>query len=356
VLDGGDLEATADAIEACQLPSGLILWHRGGHADPWNHAEAAMALAAVGRLGPAAMALEWLARNQEKGGFWYSYYHERGVKDRRIDTNACAYPAVAVLYCYRVTGDLGLLEEFAPMALAGVDFTLSLMDECGRIPWCLEENGSLGRYSLLAATSSIYLSARAAATIASIMGREPRAYGEAALKLAQRVGSGRGFADKSRYAMDWYYPVLSGALGPEESLRRLFGSWDTYVIEGLGVRCVADKPWVTAAETAECALALDRVGQRSEAIRLLKTTEPLRLANGEYLTGLVYPEAVPFPQGETTSYTAAAIVLAHAALFSRSPGAGFFRGQGIWDPGSGDHPDQYPEAVDGLGETEVARV
>ena len=70
----------------------------------------------------------------------------------------------------------------------------------------------------------------------------------------------RSFAPKDEFAMDWYYPVLAGALAPTAARHRIESGWDRFVIEGRGVRCVVDQDWVTAAETAECVLALDALG------------------------------------------------------------------------------------------------
>jgi hypothetical protein len=53
----------------------------------------------------------------------------------------------------------------------------------------------------------------------------------------------------------------------------------------------------------------------------------LRLPDGSYWTGMVYPEEVTFPEGERTTYTFAAMVLAADALSSTSPAAGLFRGE-----------------------------
>jgi hypothetical protein len=53
----------------------------------------------------------------------------------------------------------------------------------------------------------------------------------------------------------------------------------------------------------------------------------LRLADGSYWTGMVYPEEVTFPEGERTSYTFAAMILAADALSSTTPAAGLFRGE-----------------------------
>ena len=46
---------------------------------------------------------------------------------------------------------------------------------------------------------------------------------------------------------------------------RIDGRWSEFVLDGVGVRCVSDHPWVTAAETAECVMALDAIGLRDQA-------------------------------------------------------------------------------------------
>ena len=48
VLSAADLQRTVEHIAQWQLPNGMIPWFPGGHADPWNHVEAAMALDLVG--------------------------------------------------------------------------------------------------------------------------------------------------------------------------------------------------------------------------------------------------------------------------------------------------------------------
>jgi hypothetical protein len=124
--------------------------------------------------------------------------------------------------------------------------------------------------------------------------------------------------------MDWYYPVLCGALRGELAKARLAESWDRFVLAGRGVRCVAREPWVTAAETAECAMAHCMVGDIDTAVELLATTRAHRCDDGAYLTGLVYPQRVTFPDGERSAYTAAAVILAADAVCGASPAAGVF--------------------------------
>ena len=129
--------------------------------------------------------------------------------------------------------------------------------------------------------------------------------------------------------MDWYYPVLSGALEGPAAVSRMEESWEAFVMPGLGVRCVSTGPWVTAAESAECALALDAVGRRDDALAILEWVQRLRCEDGSYWTGMVFPEEITFPVAERTTYTSAAIILAVDALSRTSPASGLFRGEGL---------------------------
>ena len=100
-------------------------------------------------------------------------------------------------------------------------------------------------------------------------------------------------------------------------------------MEGRGVRCVSTGEWVTAAETAECVLALDALGMDDEALRLLAWVQELRNEDGSYWTGMVYPEEATYPPLERSSYTAGAMVLAADALSRTTPASGIFRGEGL---------------------------
>ena len=103
------------------------------------------------------------------------------------------------------------------------------------------------------------------------------------------------FAPKHRWAMDWYYPVLTGVIGGADGRARLDDRFDTFVIDGRGVRCVSDRPWVTVAETCECALAHMAVGRRDIAEAMFRGMD--RRAVIELMSGitsqLVPPPAPP---------------------------------------------------------------
>ena len=74
VVSTEELIETAEAIIDWQLPNGMIPWFPGGHSDPWNHVEAAMALAVTGHLDAAEQAYIWLKDNQLPNGAWHHYY------------------------------------------------------------------------------------------------------------------------------------------------------------------------------------------------------------------------------------------------------------------------------------------
>lgn len=308
-------DAIAECIERWQLSSGLIPWFPGGHADPWNHVEAAMALTERGRQAAAERAYAWLAANQRPDGSWFNYYVGDRPSDRRLDTNVVAYVAVGVWHHYFCTGDRRFLLRLWPTVERALGFSLSLQRADGALTWCREPDGSPGRFALLTGSCSILLSLRAGLAIAAELGHARPDWELAAgrLRFAIRFDE-RRFEPKRRWAMDWYYPVLSGALDDGSACARLAARWDELVIDGEGVRCVADRPWVTAAETAECAIASATVGRMEDASRLLRAAERFAEADGSCWTGLVLPERVHFPGGERTSYTGAAIVLAGATL------------------------------------------
>jgi hypothetical protein len=331
VLSRASLIETVDSIAAVQLPSGMIPWFPGGHTDPWNHIEAAMALALGGRITEAEAAYRWLARTQHEDGSWCSYYIGDGIEDARRDTNVTAYIATGLWFHTLVTGDRALLEELWPVVERAMAFVTELQWEGGELCWSLEP-GDLrpATYALLTGSSSAYFSLRCAVAAAEHLGCNRPDWELSAGRLVHAiVHRPEAFADKRRWAMDWYYPALSGALGEDAARAHLRDRAPEFVMDGLGVRCVSDRPWVTAAETAECVMAYDAAGLTAEAWELFTWAQHLRCPDGSYWTGCVYPQAVSFPDGERSTYTAAAIVLAANALAGHGPAAGLFRGDGL---------------------------
>ncbi|HSH61382.1 MAG TPA: hypothetical protein VK988_17420 [Acidimicrobiales bacterium] len=330
MLSPAQVAATVDRIADVQLRDGMIPWYAGGHADPWNHVEAAMALTVGARRRDAERAYGWLAATQEPDGSWFNYYGDGVVLDRRRDTNVCAYVATGVWHHFSATCDRGFLDDTFGMVESAIDFVLRLQQPGGEVLWCVEPDGSVGDYALLAASSSIHLSLRCAVAAAEAVGRPRPDWELATGRLAHAIiHRPHAFEPKHRFAMDWYYPVLCGAIGGKPAEARLRQGWATFVMDGLGVRCVSDQPWVTSAETAECSLALTACGLYDEAALLLAWVGLLREPEGTYWTGCVYPQTVYFPGDERSTYSSAAVVLAHDAMYGTGPAAGLFRGVGL---------------------------
>jgi hypothetical protein len=326
-LSRAEVDQTASWIASLQLPNGLVPWYRGGHGDPWNHAEAAMALAAAGRWAEVERAFGWLAAEQLADGSWCTFYVAGGVTEPRRDPNVCAYPATAAWWCAQLSEDGPvLLEGWWPMIERAITWCLGFQRRGGEIVWSVGPDGVPGNFALLAANSSLQQSLRCAAKIAEVLGYDRAGWVAAADRTATAVADKPlTFARKQRWAMDWYYPVLTGAVEPAVGRRQLAQRWHEFVAEELGTRCVADNFWVTAAETAECAMAADRAGCHAEADKLLTWTRHLRADDGAYWTGCAHPQCVRFPGGQRSTYSAAAVIIADHVLSRRSPAAAVFQ-------------------------------
>jgi hypothetical protein len=338
VVSADELAETVDAIAEWQLRSGMIPWFPGGHADPWNHVEAAMALTLGGRIAEAGRAFEWLARMQRPDGAWHQYYLADRVEQDKLDANVCAYVATGVWHHFLCTDDAGFLETMWPVVERAVDFVLDLQTPRGEIIWARHADGTPWSFALLTGSSSICHSLRCAIAAAEHLGHERPDWELSAARLAEVIRhEPDAFAPKHRWAMDWYYPVLAGVVVGDEGRARLAARLETFVLEGRGVRCVSDRPWVTVAETCECALAHLAVGRPDVATELFGWAQQYREDDGRYWTGTVFPDVSRVPAGDRSTYTAASVVLAADALAGGSPAAGLFT----------DHDLLLPTLMDG---------
>lgn len=325
ILSAAEAEETAARIAEWQLPSGMIPWFPGGHADVWNHTEAAMALLVAGRRPAAERAYEWLVATQRPDGAWHQYYLADGIEQDKLDANTCAYVATGVWQHWLVTRDRGFLETMWAVVEPAIEFVLGLQTPRGEILWARHADGTPWSFALLTGSSSICHSLRCAIAIANELGHDRPEWELRVARLAHVIEhEPDAFAPKHRWAMDWYYPVIAGVLTGDRGREHLAGRRDTFLMEGKGVRCVSDRPWVTAAETCECTLAHLAVGERELAVEMFGWARSLRTDDGHYFTGIVYPQEVHFPADERSTYTAAAVILAADAISGASPASGLF--------------------------------
>lgn len=330
ILTPDDIVATAQSIAAQQEPSGAIPWFAPtggvpGHVDAWNHVEAAMALSTAGLSAQARRAYEWLRRVQREDGSWPAKWVLGEVTDTSAESNHAAYLAVGVWHELTLTGDVAFATRMWPPVHRAIEFVLGLQTARGEILWMRDSDGSPGDHALLTGCSSIYQSLRCAVALAEYLGEPQPDWELAADQLGHVVACHpEAFADKDRFSMDWYYPVLSGPVRGAEAHRRIEARWDTFVVDGLGCRCVSDQPWVTGAETCELVLTLDAMGDTSQARDLFAEIQHLRHEDGSYWTGWQYANERHFP-GDRSTYTAAAVILAAGALADGSGAARVFK-------------------------------
>ncbi len=344
VATADEIRATAEHLASLQLPSGMIQWFPGGHSDPWNHIESAMALDVAGLHKEAEHAYEWLAEIQRDDGSWHAYYRPDGsVEDAKLDSNVCAYIATGVWHHWRSTWDRGFAENMWPTVVRALEFVMSLRRDDGVPLWAVEPDGQPWDYALLTGTASIQHALRCGSHLGEALGDPRPDWSRAAATMCEVIRTQpHAFQPKERWAMDWYYPVLTSALTGAQAKARMADGWDRFVMEGLGVRCVDDEPWITASETAECAIAYATVGDMTTATDLLRWTQPHRNMSpsgapltatpdaatpGAYWTGIVHGGAegrVLFPFDEHTSYTAAAVILAVDAITQTTQAANLF--------------------------------
>jgi hypothetical protein len=314
VLALDEIEATVDAIAAVQLADGSIPWFPGGQMDPWNHVEALMALTIGGRIEAAERGFEWLIRNQRPDGSWHAYYRDGAIIDATLDSNVCAYIATGAHLHHLATDDGAFLRRLWPAVEAAVEFALRLQMPGGAVSWASGVDGRAWPKALLAGSSAVHLSLCSAVRLAASLGRPRERWADAAGRLAAAINTRpQDFEPKDRWSMDWYYPVLGGALRGAPAQERLAERWDEFVVPDRGVRCVADRPWVTAAETCELALALVQLGDRHEAARLVEWAQHLRGDDAAYWTGANFDDGTLYPEEQPT-WTSAAVVLAVDAL------------------------------------------
>lgn len=326
-ISAGALRQTASAIAAMQLPSGSIPWGPGRHSDPWNHVEAAMGLDSAGLHDEARRAYLWLAEMQREDGSWAAAYLGNEIFDPTEDANFDSYIASGAWHHFLASGDRSFLDEMWPVVRGAIDRVLSLQRPDGAIDWARDERGARWPEALVTSSSCILLSLRSAIAHAGELEIACDGWREAAVRLASALRDRSGFALRTRYAMDWYYPVLSGALPASEARSTLEGAWGAFVKEGRGSLCVLDEPWVTAGESAELVLACTVSGLPRHAAELLGWLAHLRDDDGLYWTGRNHTDDTVFPY-EKTTWSAGAVLLAADAVVGEGRASSFFRDLG----------------------------
>lgn len=325
-------EGTIDYIARTQEHDGAIPWYTGGALDPWDHVESAMGLTIGGRLDEAKQAYFWLATNQLPNGSWFAAYKDGKVEDgTRAESNFVAYIATGVWHYYLITLDRDFLRTMWPTVSAAMEFVLRLQGDKGQIYWCEDTTLGIREDSLLTGCSSIYKSFECALHIATTISEEVPHWALARTRLGNAIARhpecfDRTWDSKSRYSMDWFYPVLTNVIEGKQARNHLRARWNEFVVGGLGCVCVNDEPWVTVAESCELVMALLAAGEYQKAVQLFSWLHQFRDDDGAYWTGYVHRDDVLWPE-EKPTWTAGAVLLAADALSNHTNAAHLFRNE-----------------------------
>jgi hypothetical protein len=322
-----------------QDPDGALPWFAGGQLDPWDSVEAAMALDVGGEHERAAAAYRWLVGRQRPDGSWAAEYRGGAESAPATESNHAGYLAVGAWHSWLLTGDEQLVDELWPAVRAGLDLVTRMQLRGGAIGWALRPDGTADDTALLTGNASLFQALRCGVALAGLRDEAQPDWEVAAADLGTALRERpQAFADRSRFSMDWYYPVLGGALTGGAARDRLAADWDRFVVPGLGARCVSDRPWVTGAETCELALGLAAAGQPDAAIEQVAAMQHLRDDDGSYWTGYVFADDARWPI-ERTTWTAAAVVLAADAISGATPASGLFTDPAALPPAGMPAPD-----------------
>lgn len=312
-------------ILSLQKESGDIPWHTDGKTDPWDLVETIMGLNTGGCFDASYRAFGWLKNMQNEDGSWYSSYVDGKPGDRTCETHMAAYVAVGLFHTWLMNKDTAFLEHCWPTMEKGINYAISLQLETGEIYWAKSPEGKVDPMSLLSAASSIFMSLRCALAIAGLLGKSRPSWENAFDRLGRSIRENTHHynVSKARFSMYWFYPVLSGALTGKKAENRIEKYWSKYVIEGQGVRCVSDQPWVTIAETCELVLALYGMGSVEKAGIVFSWIQDRIYEDKTYWCGYTYPDMVIWPE-EKISWTNAVVLLAADALYGLTPASALF--------------------------------
>lgn len=326
-----EVDGLAKSITEQQRDSGEIPWYEGGKTDPWDHVESAIGLTIGGYFAQSRKAFEWLADNQLEDGSWYSAYKGGIPEDTTREANMSSYIAVGMFHYYLVTRDMQFLKSMWPCVRGGIDYALSLQAPSGEIYWARDPHSHIDPMALLTGSSSVYMSLKCALITTALLGEERPDWHTAFERLGDAIRYRPHLFNKSkaRFSMDWFYPILAGAITDTEASRRIDKLWNKFVVEGMGVRCVSDRPWITMAETSELVIALAATGKSELAKTVFSWIQNKRFDDGTFWCGVTFPDMVIWPEEQYT-WTNAAALMAADALYDLTPASQLFN-HALWE-------------------------
>ena len=323
-------ENLGNYIKSIQLESGAIPSNKDGSHDPWDHIESIMGLNFANQKESSKLAFEWLIKNQNTDGSWFSKYNDSHPLEKNKSTHFGPYISVAALHFYKIFEDKEFLEHLWPHIKLALKFSLSLQIPNGTIPWSIDEGGKIEEDYLLTGSSSILKSIECGIAISKLLNDKENIsnWTQSHKSLSNAIRNPMGkfdlLQDRKRFSMDWYYPILSGCLNDKERDYYIDKVFNDFYIEDIGVKCVIEEPWITVAETCEFIIALMISNRDEDAKKLL--LDVLNICDKDNIPymGWQYKENIFWPK-EKPSWTSAAAILAADTILDFSNASDLFK-------------------------------
>tara|TARA_B100000575_G_C23066922_1_gene614390 strand:+ start:95 stop:1144 length:1050 start_codon:yes stop_codon:yes gene_type:complete len=316
-------------IKSTQLKCGSLPSESDQSHDPWDHIESIMGLNFGHEKQSSILAFDWLFRNQNQDGSWFAKYYKDKPLEKNKPTHFSPYIAVAALHFYKIFNDEKYLHENWGYIKKAINFSMNFQENSGLIPWSIDSNDNIEKDYLLTGSSSILKSFECAIAIGKIV-KDTSYVHELEIahkKLANCLNKPDDLfdltKDRSHFSMDSYYPVLSGALEPEQISIYVEKVLKNFYVEGIGIRCVKNEPWVTVAETCEFVVALCKANRTNLASKILRDVMNIADENKIPFMGWQYEEKIFWPAFQP-NWTAAASIIAADSLFRFSKGSNLF--------------------------------
>ena len=323
-------ENLGNYIKSIQLESGAIPSNKDGSHDPWDHIESIMGLNFANKKESSKLAFEWLIKNQNNDGSWFSKYNDSHPLEKNKSTHFGPYISVAALHFYKIFEDKEFLEYLWPNIKLALKFSLSLQIPNGTIPWSIDEGGKIEEDYLLTGSSSILKSIECGIAISKLLNDKENIsnWTQSHKSLSNAIRNPMGkfdlLQDRKRFSMDWYYPILSGCLNDKERDYYIDKVFNDFYEEDIGVKCVIEEPWITVAETCEFIIALMISNRDEDAKKLL--LDVLNICDKDNIPymGWQYKENIFWPK-EKPSWTSAAAILAADTILDFSNASDLFK-------------------------------
>jgi len=289
-----------------QKDNGEILWDDKGKWDFWDHCECLIALSIYEEWDAFRRGLDFCLSKVDQEGLVKSQYVDGKISQDYFEAHHAPYIFLPLLQKYLIDNDINYLLKYRSEIHQIYKGTLKFKDADGYYHWALDQNGLLDD-TLVTSSCSLELSRRAYNKICKLI-QDEDCIDHDKIISENKLNSNkfdRGGIDRSRFSMDSYYPILCGSGTKKDAIKTL----NKFYVNGLGIKCVEEEPWVTFAESSECIMALYKIGLKKEARKIFDEVMKHKNSKGYFSTGYQYELGVYWPKEDST-WTNAAVIMA----------------------------------------------